>query len=90
MRIDQQICPLEQKPEKELTMSKQIFGECAGEHHKIEVITGPAGWLVTEDGVLRGSFDNIENAYQEALSICTTLFDAGVVARVFQSNSTGL
>jgi len=87
MKIDPQICLLEQKLEKELTMSRQIFSEHAGERHKIEVITGPSGWLVTEDGVLRGSFDDIENAYQEALSICTTLFDAGIVARVFQSNS---
>jgi hypothetical protein len=63
--------------------SEEDLGVC----RKIEVIAAPTGWMVTEEGQLKGSFDNIENAYQKALAICTALFDDGIPARVFQTNT---
>lgn len=69
-------------------MSFREVGENLGECRKIEVIAGPSGWLVTEEGLFRGSYDNIENAYQNALEICTELFDAGIPARVSQVSAT--
>lgn len=53
----------------------------------IEIITVSAGYAVTEEGYLRGRFDNLEAAYQEALAICAALFDVGIPARVFQTNT---
>lgn len=66
-------------------MAYREISKDTGECRKIEVIAAPAGWIVTEEGLLRGSFGNIEDAYLEALSICATLFDQGTPARVFEA-----
>jgi hypothetical protein len=73
---------------REYDMSDRDRDEDLGECRKIEVIATPAGWLVTEEGLLKGCFGNIEDAYLKALTICATLFDEGTLARVFQTNPT--
>ena len=68
-------------------MSYRELDENSGLCRKIEVIAATSGWMVTEEGHIKAWFDDVEAAYQKALSICAALFDAGIPARVFQTST---
>ncbi len=51
---------------------------------RIEIAHVSEGWVVTEDGRLAGHFEDAENAYKKALSICDDLFERGVASCVYE------